>query len=71
MTHVIQEISINGEKQRVPSPLTVEELLRHLSIDRRYVAVECNRKLIVKQEYAEAKIEAGDFLEIVTFVGGG
>ena len=71
MSLTTQEVSINGEKRQVPTPLNIEELLQLLSIDRRYVAVECNRKLIVKADYAEAKIEADDFLEIVTFVGGG
>lgn len=66
-----QQISINGEPRTVPSGITVEGLLDHLEVDRRHVAVEQNRKLVVKADYSEVELEAGDFVEIVTFVGGG
>ena len=71
MNEANQKISINGQPQTVPMGITVEGLLDHLEVDRRHVAVEQNRKLVVKADYSEVQVEAGDFVEIVTFVGGG
>lgn len=66
-----QQISINGEPRTVPVGITVEGLLEQLEVDQRHVAVEQNRKLIVKADYPVVEVEEGDFVEIVTFVGGG
>ncbi len=71
MSDATQEIVVNGETMQVPTPLTVHGLLEHLKIDTRHVAVESNRKLVVKTSYEEASVESGDHLEIVSFVGGG
>lgn len=66
-----QEIQINGKRMRVPAPLTVADLLDHLGIGRKHVAVEQNRRLVPKGEFETAGVTAGDEFEIVTFVGGG
>ena len=51
--------------------MTLEGLLGHLRVDLRHVAVEQNRRLVVKARLAEVMVEPGDCIEIVTFVGGG
>ncbi len=65
------EIVLNGEKASVPSGLCVLELLDHLKVDRERVAVEVNRQIIRKAEWAQVGIAAGANVEIVHFVGGG
>ena len=35
------------------------------------IAVECNKSIIPKIKYGEKKLEDGDSLEVVSFVGGG
>jgi sulfur carrier protein len=67
----VQQISINGESHAVPTDISIDGLLVYLAIDRRHVAVEQNRKLIVKADYGETMVKDGDVFELVTFVGGG
>jgi sulfur carrier protein len=64
-------ITLNGELQDVPGPLTVSELLRHLNIDARPVAVELNLVVLKRAAFETTMIREGDEVEIVNFVGGG
>jgi thiamine biosynthesis protein ThiS len=66
-----QSIIINGEPREIPGPLTIAELLRHLSVSTPHVAVERNRSIVAKQDFDRIRLEPGDRLEIVTLVGGG
>jgi sulfur carrier protein len=51
--------------------MTVAELLAHLDIDARRVAVEHNLVVIKRGAYADIVVREGDAVEIVNFVGGG
>ena len=64
-------VTINGEAQEVPAGLNVASLLEHLGVREGRVAVERNREIVRKADYTETPIEAGDEIEIVSFVGGG
>lgn len=64
-------LRINGERRDVPAPMTVHGLLAHLAVDNRQVAVERNRAIVPKAEFAETELASNDEIEIVTFVGGG
>lgn len=64
-------ITLNGEPHAWPAPQTVAALLASLQIDTRTVAVECNRVVVKRAAYNRTLIEAGDEVEIVSFVGGG
>ena len=63
-------ILINGEERTV-EPMTVMELLRSLGLDPARLALERNREIVPKREYEAVRLEEGDKLEIVQFVGGG
>ena len=65
------EISVNGERRQVGEGMTVLLLLRALSLPETRVAVERNRSLVRKAEFADTLLCDGDRIEIVTFVGGG
>jgi thiamine biosynthesis protein ThiS len=65
------QVSVNGETLRVPSGSTVADILRQLSLDRARVAVEHNLRVVPRAEHASLRLNHGDHLEIVTFVGGG
>ena len=65
------EISVNGERRQVGEGMTVLLLLRTLSLPETRVAVERNRSLVRKAEFADTLLYDGDHIEIVTFVGGG
>ncbi len=64
-------ITVNGEAREVPANLRVSELLSHLNLGLDRVAVELNRTLIRKRDWAQTPVPAGAQVEIVEFVGGG
>jgi thiamine biosynthesis protein ThiS len=64
-------ILLNGERRALASPMTVAELLAHLDIDARRVAVELNLVVLKRSTFADTTVNDGDEVEIVNFVGGG
>lgn len=64
-------IRLNGEPYEIAQPLTVAQLLEHLQIDSRRVAVELNLEIVKRARYESATIHEGDEVEVVNFVGGG
>jgi len=64
-------LSLNGEPREFPSPMTVDELLRHLALDPAKVAVERNLEIVPRSSYRAVGLSEGDRLEIVQFIGGG
>jgi sulfur carrier protein len=63
--------TVNGDSVELPEGLTVAALLQHLGIKGERVAVERNGAVVRRARHAEEKLEPGDVLEIVSFVGGG
>jgi thiamine biosynthesis protein ThiS len=64
-------VRINGEARFVPAGLNVLGLLEWLGIEADRVAVELNRHIIRKQNWASTPVDAEAEVEIVMFVGGG
>ena len=64
-------IILNGDPHEIAGALTVSELLEHLSIDARRVAVEHNLVVLKRAAFADTVVREGDEIEIVNFVGGG
>ena len=64
-------LTVNGTERELEGPLTVKGLLEALDIDQRYGAVEVNREVVPRSEHGEHRIEDGDEVEIIRFVGGG
>jgi thiamine biosynthesis protein ThiS len=62
---------VNGEPLEIAEPMTLAALLAELNIDSRRVAVEHNLLVVKRDRYEEVRIDAGDEVEIVNFVGGG
>jgi len=65
------QIVVNGEPREVASELTVRELLVELGLGDTLVAVERNEEIVPRATHAEARLTAGDVVEVVHFVGGG
>jgi len=65
------EITVNGERRQVPGGTTIAQLLQHLGLAGKYVAVEVNQQVVPRARHAEHPLQAGATLEIVTLVGGG
>ncbi len=64
-------IVVNGDPMEVSEGLSVSELLRDLHIKDARVAVEVNLDIIRSAQRDARKLQAGDKVEIVSFVGGG
>jgi len=64
-------IVVNGQAKQVSKGLDVAGLLRELEIDPQKVAVELNRQIVRKKDWAETPVGEGAAVEIVWFVGGG
>ena len=64
-------IRVNGEHKRVKDGLTLAELASDLGLVPEKVAVERNLEVVPRSTLAEVRVEDGDELEIVHFVGGG
>jgi len=65
------QVSVNGDAVKLPEGASVKVLLEQLRISTPRVAVERNREIVPKAEYASTKLRSGDALEVVEFVGGG
>lgn len=64
-------ILVNGEAREVAEGLSVAEFVASLGSDPRGIAVERNLEIVPKSLHATTRLEEGDRLEIVQFVGGG
>jgi thiamine biosynthesis protein ThiS len=70
-TGVALDLVVNGGPVQAPDGVTVAGLLDRLGLDLRKVAVERNEEIVVRSSYETLRLESGDRLEIVHFIGGG
>jgi len=65
------KLQINGEDREFSSPLSLAVLLEQMGLKADRVAVELNRNIVPRDQWAATGLQEGDQLEIVHFVGGG
>lgn len=67
------KVIINGEERDFgqPAPTTLAALVEVLGMKADRVAVELNREIAPRATWTQTKLNDGDRLEIVHFVGGG
>lgn len=80
-SHVVKEprnvylftmrVTLNGEARDLSEGLTVNDLVDALGLGKRRVAVEVNRDILPRDDYATYALQEGDVVEIVQFIGGG
>jgi thiamine biosynthesis protein ThiS len=68
---VFMRLKVNGDSIEVAKDASVRELLEELGIEPAGVAVEVNLSIVKKSEYMNVRLNEGDTVEIVNFVGGG
>jgi sulfur carrier protein len=64
-------VRINGEPRQLDSALRFTELVEHLGLAGKRIAVERNGEIVPRSEFANRSVADGDTLEIVVAVGGG
>jgi sulfur carrier protein len=64
------KLKVNGEDYETGKE-TVLQLLEEMGITAGRVAVEVNLKVLRRAELADFRLNEGDVVEVVNFVGGG
>ncbi len=70
MTDAIH-IQVNGEMRAWRPDGTVADLLQELDIQTERVAVELNLHIVDRAALGEQRLQDGDRVEILSFIGGG
>jgi len=64
-------LTINGENRSLAPVESLHALIEQLGMKSDRVAIELNREIVPRDQWAQTPIRDGDRLEIVHFVGGG
>ena len=68
----MMNLVVNGQDYRdIPDGISVKELLIHLELPEKKIAVECNLEIVAKSTFETTILSEGDRLEIIHFIGGG
>ena len=65
------QITVNGEPRSVAPGLTAAQLIDLLELGGRRLAMEINREILPRSQYAGHRLNDGDRIEIVQAIGGG
>ena len=65
------QITLNGAPHQIPQGTSVSDLLKTLNIPLVKVAVERNLAIVPRSQFAAVRLQDGDRVEIVRFIGGG
>ena len=65
------EIKINGKVKLIRKGINLLNIVKKLKIPIKKVAIELNQEIIDKKKLKNIKIQNGDKIEIVHFIGGG
>ena len=65
------KIFINGETKEIAGEVNLIELLENFSLPQERIAVELNKEVVRKKDWASVLVKDADKIEIVHFVGGG
>ncbi len=64
-------IIINGETKELKANSTIETLLKELNLEGKVMAAAVNMDIVKQDSWNRHKLEDGDKLELLDFVGGG
>ncbi len=64
-------LTVNGKEQSIGANASLGDLLEQLDLDPRAVVVELNRAIVRRPDLDTTRLENGDRVEVVHFVGGG
>ena len=64
-------VVINGDKRKLESEISLNQLLDMLELPTARIAVELNQQVVSRTNWQDTKIRDHDRLEIIHFVGGG
>lgn len=65
------KVFINGETRQIEREVNLSELLEEFLLPQERIAVELNKAVVRKKDWASIRVKDADRIEIVHFVGGG
>lgn len=65
------DVHVNGEAVSLTVGATLRDLIEHLELGDRKIAVAVNRDVVPRSRYGDHPIESADRIEILEAVGGG
>ena len=64
-------VIVNGESRKFKSESTLLEILKELSLEGKVMAAAVNMEIVKQDSWNTHKLNDGDKLELLDFVGGG
>ena len=66
------KIILNGEELELEDNVqSITDLINHYELEPEKVAIELNLEIVAKVDFVNIKLQAGDRIELIEFVGGG
>ena len=65
------QIVVNGEAQEIISECNVFQLLENRAVTIKAAVVEHNGNILKQEHWQSTRLQSGDRLEILVFMGGG
>ncbi len=65
------KVTINGETKQLQENITIEQMLKELGYDNRWMGVAVNTTFISKNRHGKTTIKEGDEIEILSPMSGG
>lgn len=62
---------INGDEKVLDRKMSVADLVKHLELDVKKIAIEKDLEIVPLEQFAKVMLEEGCRVEIVHFIGGG
>ena len=64
-------ITCNGEQKAVDNDISLNDLVLSLKLNPQSLVAEVNGKIIEQPQFSDKKLQDGDRIELIRFVGGG
>ena len=65
------QLTINGQPHHFETPTNITQLIEHLELQGKRIAIERNGEIVPRSQFSEQLLADGDLLEVVVAVGGG
>ncbi|MEN4052388.1 MULTISPECIES: sulfur carrier protein ThiS [Sulfurimonas] len=65
------KVIINGETREFTQDITLQEILKQLSLEGKVMAAAVNMNIVKQDVWESYVVQEGDKLELLDFVGGG
>ncbi|MBO6851581.1 MAG: sulfur carrier protein ThiS [Marinobacter sp.] len=65
------QVQVNGDGVELPAQATVADLIEHMALTGKRLAVEVNEDIVPRSQHPDFRLNDGDRVEVVHAIGGG